>query len=214
VAAVDQQIDAHLANEPESFIEVPNKPPRPNPAWRIWNTALERLTQQRARAQADATAAHARLNEGRARVSQATAEVQAAERQVADATVAAQVVQVAIAAARQRQETAQTQVAKLDRWNEEIARDPLARKTLEQVAVELSARTAALEETYAVARVQNEIAGETLVSPSARRDQLTTALNQVTGQLPAASEELRAAKAVLDEATRSIRTHRQRGPRP
>jgi chromosome segregation ATPase len=215
VAALNQQIDAHLANEPEQVIEspIPGRPPRPNPAWRRWKLELDRLTQQLDQAQADGAAAHVGLNDGRARVSQATAEVQATERQVAEATDAVQVTQLAIATARQRQETAQAQRANLDRWNEEIARDPLARKTLEQVAAELSDRAAALEEAHAVARVQNAIAEETLLSLTARRDQLTPALNGVNAQLPAASEELRAANVALSGVTRSIQMHLRRGPR-
>ena len=186
---------------------------RPNPACIHGADGWSGLTDQRDQAQADGAAAHVGLNDGRARVSQATAEVQAAERQVAEATDAVQVTQLAIAAARQRQETAQTQMANLDRWNEEIARDPLAQRTLEQVAAELSDRAAALEEAHAVARVQNAIAEETLFSLTARRDQLTPELNDVNAQLPAASEELRAANVALSGVTRSIQMHLRTGPR-
>jgi membrane fusion protein, multidrug efflux system len=203
IGDVNEAIAAHEAIEPEKTIEVPNKPPRPNPDWIAWNKALGRLNEQLDRAQADAATAHARVNEGMAQVSRAAAEVQAA----------LHVTQLAIAAARQRQATAQARVADVDRWNDEIARDVLARKTLEQVAAELSKESAVLEDAHAVARVQNEIAEETLSSLSARRDQLTPALNQVNAQLPAATEELRATRAVLAAATRSIQKHRQRGPK-
>ena len=212
VTDLDLVIEEHLRREPESTIETEHGP-RPNPAHIQWSRRLEGLTDQRDQAQADGAAAHVGLNDGRARVSQATAEVQAEERQVAEATDAVQVTQLAIAAARQRQETAQTQMANLDRWNEEIARDPLARRTLEQVAAELSDRAAALEEAHAVARVQNAMAEETLFSLTARRDQLTPELNDVNAQLPAASEELRAANVALNGVTRSIQMHLRRGPR-
>ena len=92
----------------------------------------------------------------------------------------------------------QAQIATLDRWNDEIARDPLVRPALEPIAAELSGRAAALDEAFAVARVQREIAEETQASLIARRDQLTPALNQVNGQLPGASEELRVARLALD----------------
>ena len=159
--AADQAVEDHLANEPDPTIEVDGRPPRPNPAWRTWKTQMDRLTQQRSAAQAEAGAAHGRLNDGRNQVSLAVAGRQVAERQVTDANNAVAATQQAIAAARQRQDTAQAQVAILDRWNDEIARDPLARQTLEQIAAELSGRAAALEEAFAVARVQREIAEET-----------------------------------------------------
>jgi hypothetical protein len=147
-------------------------------------------------------------------VSQAAAEKQAADRQVADAMLAVQTTQSAIAAARQRQDGWQVQSAGLDRWNDEIARDPLVRATLEQVAADVSARAAVLEEAHDVARVQHEIAEETLAALSARRDQLTPALNQVNAQLSAASQELQAARQALGSAHARIQTHRRRGPLP
>jgi chromosome segregation ATPase len=214
VASANEQVEAHAANEPDPLIEVPNKPPRPNPAWRTWNTRMGLLARQLEQAQADLTAAQTRLDDGRAQVSQATTEKQTAERDVADTTRALAATDAAIAAAKQRQDAAQAQVATVDRWNDAIARDPLVRPTLEQVAAELSARTAALEDEHDVARVQLEIAEETLASLVARRDRLTPALSQVNGQLPAASEELRVAREALTAATRNIQRHRQRGPRP
>src|SRR5262245_30099790 len=214
VASANQQVEAHAANEPDPLIEVPNRPPRPNPAWRIWKTTMDQLTAQLTQAQADLTGAQTRLNDGRTQVSQATAEKQAAEREIADATRALAATDAAIAAARQRQDAAQAQLATVDRWNDAIARDPLVRPTLEQVAAELSARTTALEDDHDVARVQLEIAEETLASLVGRRDRLTPALSQVNGLLPAASEELRVAREALATAARNIQRLRQRGPRP
>jgi len=214
VAEVNEQVDAHMANEPDQLIETGTRPPRPNPAWRTWKTQMDRLTQQQSQAEAAAVAPHTRLNDGRTQVSLAAADVQAAGRQVADATNAVQATQLAIAAARQRQAAAQTQAATLDRWNDEIARDPLARTILEQIAGELADRAAALEEAYDAARVQNEIAGETLAALTARRDQLTPMLNQVNAQLPAASQELSDAQSALTTRSRNIQNLRRRGPLP
>lgn len=215
VASANQQVEEHAANEPDPTIDVDDgRPPRPNPAWRTWNITMTQLTQQLAAAQAGLAAAQTRLNDGRTGVSQASAEKQTAERQVADATRALAATDAASAAAKQRQDAAQAQVANVDHWNDAIARDPLVRPTLEQVAAELSARAAALEDDHDVARVQQEIAEETLASLVARRDRLTPALGQVNGQLPAASEELRVAREALTTATRNIQRHRQRGPRP
>ena len=212
--AAEQAVDNHAANEPDPVIEVGGRPPRPNPAWRTWNTQMDRLTQQLSAAQTEAGAAHGRLNDGRNEVSLALAERQAAERQVTDANNAVAATEQAIAAARQRQDTLQAQVATLDRWNDEIARDPLVRPALEPIAAELSGRAGALEEAFAVARVQREIAEETRASLIARRDQLTPVLNQVNGQLPGASEELRVARVALTSASRTIQNLRRRGPLP
>ena len=93
------------------------------------------------------------------------------------------------------------------------ARDPLARKTLEQIAAELSARAAVLGDDYAKTRVENEIAREILAALIARRDQLVPALNDLNGRLPAASTELAAAQAAVDDLMQSIRALVRRGPR-
>jgi chromosome segregation ATPase len=212
--AAQEAVDNHAANEPDPVIEVGARPPRPNPAWRTWKTQMDRLVQQLDAAHTESGAAHGRVNDGRNELSLAIAERQAAERQVADSKNAVAVTQQAISTARQRQDAAQAQVAVLDRWNDEIARDPLARPTLEQTAAELSDRAAALDEAFAVARVQREIAEETQASLIARRDQLTPALNQVNGQLPGVSEELRVARLALTSATRNIQNLRRRGPLP
>lgn len=214
VADLENQIEAHLANEPEPFIEseFPNKPPRPNPEWGTWNTRLGQLTQQLDQAQANAAAAHVRLNDGTTQVSQARAELQAAERQAAEAIDALNAINQALAAARERQASAQTMLTLLDQWNEELARDPLDRMTLETVAASLSDRTTVLEDAHAVARVENEIAEETLSSLSARRDQLEPALNAVKTQLTAADAELTAARAALHISITLIRTHVRGGP--
>ena len=212
--AAAQAVEVHAANEPDRVFDVDGRPPRPNPAWRTWKTQMDRLTQQLSAAQSEAGAAQGRLNDGRNAVSLAITERQAAERQVTDANNAVAATQQAISAARERQNTAQAQVATLDRWNEEIARDPLARQPLEQIAAELSGRSAAQEEAFAVARVQREIAEETQARLIARRDQLTPTLNQVNGQLPGASEELRLARLALTSATRNIQNLRRRGPLP
>ena len=203
VADLDLVIEEHLRGEPEPTIETEHGP-RPNPEHIQWSRRLGDLTDQRDQAQADAAAAHNRLNDGRTAVSQATTEVQNAERQLTDATSAGAEIQRAIAAAQERQAAAQKELALLNRWNEEISRDPLDRKTLEQVAAELSDRAAVLQDAHALARVENEIANETLSSLSARRAQLTAALSQVNAKLPAALEELRAARAALTEAIRRI----------
>jgi chromosome segregation ATPase len=213
VEALNEQIEAHQANEPDATIEVPPRPPRPNPAWITWKRALDRLAQQLAGAETEAGRAQTQFNEATTRVSRAVADLQAAERQVAAATEAVRLTQLSIAAAQQREQAAQAQVADVDRWNQEIARDPLNRINLETAAVEVSGRSAVLEDEHAVIAVQNEIANETLASLTARRDRLGPALAEVNAQLAVAAEQLRVARLAFTAATRRIQTHRQRGPR-
>jgi chromosome segregation ATPase len=212
VEEIDRQINAHAAEEPEPAIEVPNKPPRPNPAWRVWKRAMDALGQQRQQAVAGLEGARARLNEGRGAVSRAEAEVQAAERKMAEARAGVEAARLAIAAAIQRQDEIGKRLADLERINKEIARDPLNRKVLEQVAADLSERVALLEEAFAAARIENEDAEQNLASLIARRDPLTPALGAVNAQIPAAQTELQAAQAALSAAARRIETRLRKGP--
>lgn len=208
---LNNQIGDHTANEPDQILEIPR--PHPNPAWRTWKKELDRLTGLRAQAQTDAAAADTRLSNAQAVVAQAQAELQAAQSQAAAAAAAVQATQTAMAAAQDRQNTAQQLLGELDRWNTEIARDPLNRSALEPAAAELTARTAALEDAYATARLQNEDAEQALAALVARRDQLVPMLNDVNGQLPAAQSERQAAQAALTAAARRIETHLKIGPR-
>ena len=70
VEDIDRAIAEHQQNEPDRTIEVPNKPPRPNPAWIAWSRRLGQLTEQRDRLQANATAAHGRVSESIATLAQ------------------------------------------------------------------------------------------------------------------------------------------------
>lgn len=211
VRDLNNQIADHEANEPDQILEIPR--PRPNPAWRTWKKELDRLTGLRAQAQTDAAAADTRLSNAQAVVAQAQAELQAAQSQAAVAAAAVQATQTAMAAAQDRQNSAQQLLGELDSWNTEIARDPLNRSALEPAAAELTARTAALEDTYATARLQNEDAEQALAALVARRDQLVPMLNDVNAQLPAAQTERQAAQAALTAAARRIETHVKIGPR-
>jgi chromosome segregation ATPase len=199
VADVNQAIAEHPENEPDRFIEQGgNKPPRPNPAWIAWNRAGDQLRAALDQARVDANAAHGRLGAGQAVVAQAQGEVQAA-------TAALQATQAAITAAQQR-------LADVERWQTEIARDPLDRAALERAAAELSTQTMAVEEALTVAQFQQEEAEQRLASLVARRDQLIPMLNEVSGQLPAAEAERQAAQAVLLAALEDIRSHVEQGP--
>jgi chromosome segregation ATPase len=199
VADVNQAIEEHPANEPDPFIEQGgNKPPRPNPAWIAWNRAGDQLRAALNQARVDANAARGRLGAAQAVVAQAQGEVQAA-------TAALQATQAAITAAQQR-------LADVERWQTEIARDPLDRTALERAAAELSTQTMAVEEALTVAQFQQEEAEQRLASLVARRDQLIPMLNEVNGQLPAAQAELQAAQAALVAATRNVETHVRQGP--
>lgn len=210
VTDLNNQIGDHAANEPDRILELPR--PHPNPAWRTWKREMDRLTALRDQAEADATAAHTRLNDAQGAVSQAQAEVQAAQSQSAAAAMAVQAAQTAMTAVQGRQHDAQQRLDDLERWRTEIARDPLDRPALEQAAAELTGRTAALEEAHTIARFQNEDAEEHLATLLARRDELVPLLNDVNGRLPGAQTERQAAQAALRAAARRIETHLRQGP--
>ncbi|MEQ1530929.1 MAG: hypothetical protein ABL925_16560, partial [Methylococcales bacterium] len=93
VEVIKQQIEAHQANEPdpepdqifERPSETPRRPPPQNQALGRWRKRLDELNQQANQAEADAATNQTHLNNGRAAVSQATAEAQAAERKLIEA---------------------------------------------------------------------------------------------------------------------------------
>jgi len=211
-AAADQELAEHSADEPDQFIEIPNRPNRPNPAWRIWKRTFDQLSAKRADAAASAAAAHGRLDAARGHVTQAAGDVGAMEQQALAAAEALAGTEQAIAAATGQRDLAQAAVVALDGWNAEIVRDPLARPALEQAAAALSAHAAILEHDHAVVRVRHEIASETLASLNAGRDRTATALDTVNGRLTAAQEELRVAQLAVTTATRRIQLLRRRGP--
>ncbi len=198
VTELDAQIEAHVANEPESTIEVDDgKPPRRNPAWRVWKRQLDQLVARRDQARADAAAAHGAVSNGQRAVEQAQMDVHSAERQVSETTAALQSAQSTLKAAQQ-------QVADLERWRTEIARDPLDRTALEQVASELSARAMVLQESLTLSRFQQEDAESDRASLLARRDQLTATLADFNSRIPGAQAELQATQAAVDAASAEL----------
>jgi chromosome segregation ATPase len=195
VADLDRQVAAHRENEPEPLLEGEDGGrPHPNPAWRIWKRQLESLTALQNQAQADAAAAHGRLTAGQEAVSQAQAELQVAQNLATDATLALQTAQSASAAARLR-------LAELERWQLEIARDPLDRPALEQTAADLSTKTRALEESLTLARFGQEDAEANLAALIAQRQTLMDLLTGINASLPPAQAELQAAQAAAAQAS-------------
>jgi chromosome segregation ATPase len=207
VADLDQQIQQHEQNEPEEFIERPNKPPLPNPQWRTWKARLDELTEQRSGAQADADAAHIRLNNLDQAIAQATAELQAAEAQATQAAAALEQLKQALAAAQTRVAAAHQRLDKLTQLSDEIDREPMNRTDLEQAAAELSALVMELEDAYAAARATSRAADAALASLMARRDQLTAALADVNNQLPTADTEVSAADSAAADLAQQIDDH-------
>ena len=106
----------------------------------------------------------------------------------------------------------QQRLAVLDRWEADIARDPLTRPSLEQTAAELSAQVAKLEDAHLAARFELEDAEALLASLTARRDEFTATLNAVVAQLPEAQAQQVAAQQALAAADAEIATHLQDGP--
>lgn len=198
VADLDAQIEAHRAREPEPTIEGDDgQRPRPNPEWRVWKRRLDQLVARQNQARASAAASHGALGNGQRTVAQAQLEVQFAEQQANETMLALQLAQVTL-------KVAQQQVADLERWISEIARDPLVRSALEQIADELSARTMTLQESLTLARFQQEDAESSLASLLARRDRLTVAVADLSGRIPAAQTELQEAQVEVDGASNEL----------
>lgn len=187
----------------------PNRPPAfPRlPGDCAW-PRCEKLVQ----AKAAATAAHAKVAEAQQGVTQAQALVQAADRQVAAATATVQATQAAIAALQPRRQELQARLTEIERVNIEITRDPLVRAALQQVAAELSARTATLEESHLVARFELEDAETLLASLLTRRNELTTLLADLARQIPEAEAQAAAAQQALAAAEAEVTTVLQDGP--
>ena len=173
---------------------------------------LAALQKKLTQAKTAATAAHAKVTEAQQVVAQAQAQVQAADRQVAAATAAVQATQAAIAAIEPRRQELQRGLTEIERMNAEITRDPLDRATLQQVAAQLSARTATLEDSHLVARFELEDAEVLLANLLSRRTELTTLLANLATQIPQAEAQAAAAQQALAEAEAEVTTLLGEGP--
>ena len=205
-AAADAQVVEAQRNLTDASEPPPGIPPA---AWRARLTVLRRKV---AEAKTAATAAHARVTEAQQSVAQAQSHVRAADVQVAAATAAVQATQAAIAALQPRRQELQATLAEIERMNAEITRDPLAREVLQQVAADLSARTATLEESHLTARFELEDAETLLASVITRRTELTTLLADLARQIPEAEAQQAAAQRALAAAEAEVNQHLQDGP--
>ncbi|RPH74909.1 MAG: hypothetical protein EHM80_17150 [Nitrospiraceae bacterium] len=224
VIDLDRQISEHEANEPpqviggvepiiQPIVERPlTRPARPNPAWRVWKRQLGVLIQQRSQAQEAANGAQARLNELNTRVAQGQAGVQAAEAQVAQGGARLEHVNQSLVAARDRASIARQGLNELVRFGEEIDRERMDRKALEQAAAKLSERVMELEDELAVARVASAEADATLSSLLRRRNELVNGLATVTGQLPGAETAVQAADATAADRLSELTALIEGGP--
>jgi chromosome segregation ATPase len=103
-------------------------------------------------------------------------------------------------------------LAELDRWEADIARDPLIRPALEQTAADISAQVASLEDAHLAARFELEDAEALLANLTTRRDQLVVRLNAINQELPGAQAAQATAQQALANAEAEITTHLQDGP--
>jgi chromosome segregation ATPase len=204
VDGINQQIQEHERNEPEKSIERPNKPPLPNPAWKIWNKRMEELTDQLNQAEADSVAASSRLNNLDRDISQATAELRTAESQSNQAAAVLDQLKKSLSVTNNKLQAARQNLNDLTRFTDEIDRDPMNRPALEQAAAALSTRVLELEDAYAAARAISRAADAALSSLTSRRDQLTAALADINSQLPAANEAVRVADQAAADLAQQI----------
>jgi chromosome segregation ATPase len=212
VAQLDEAIEAHAANEPDQFIERPNKPPLPNPAWRTWNQRLQQLNTSRGQAAAEASVAHGRVNDANRAIAQAQAALQAAEAEAARADATLGQLNQAFAAAQTRLASAQQEFNRLGELSNEIEREPMDRPALEQAAADLSKRTLDLEDAWAAARAASRAADAALAALLSRRGQLTAAIAEINSQLIPANAEVTAADAAVADLAQQIEDHITGGP--
>jgi chromosome segregation ATPase len=202
--AIEAQIAAHQEVEPDRVIEVPNRPPRPNPAWRTWKVSMDQLVVQRDRAATAAAAARAPLDQLNVDIARINDEIRAAVARRDQAAAAAARFEEQRAAAEQRLLAARERLDELERWSGEIARDPLDRTALEASAAALSERAQAFADEYAVARAAARAADTGLAALNGRREQLVAQLTDIAGRLPAAEEAVRTADVAVANLEQQI----------
>ena len=202
--------DAQVADAQQDLLDASEPPQGIPPA--TWRARLAALRKRLTLAQTAASAAHAKVTEAQQGVAQAQAQVQAADRQIAAATAAVQATQAAIATLQPRRQELQTGLTDLERINSEITRDPLNRAALQQVAAQLSARTATVEESHLVTRFELEDAEALLASSITRRNELMTLLANLATQIPEAEAQAAAAQEALTAAEAEVTTLLQDGP--
>lgn len=202
--------EAQVAEAKQDLLDA-SEPPEgiPPASWRVRLTALRKRL---ALAQTAATAARAKVSEAQQGVAQAQAQVQSADRQIAAATAAVQATQAAIDALQPRRQELQAGLTDLERINAEMTRDPLDRAALQQVAAQLSARAATLEESHLVARFELEDAEVLLASSITRRNELTRLLAALATKIPEAEAQAAAAQEALAAAEAEVTTLLQEGP--
>ena len=86
------------------------------------------------------------------------------------------------------------------------------RAALQQVAAQLSARTATLEESHLVARFELEDAETLLANTITRRNELTTLLANLATQIPEAEAQAAAAQQALAAAEAEVTSLLEEGP--
>jgi hypothetical protein len=117
-----------------------------------------------------------------------------------------------LVAARDRASVSRQGLNDLVRFGEEIDREPMDRKALEQTAAKLSARVMVLEDALAIARAASAQADTTLSSLLRRRDELVNGLATLAGQLPGAETAVQAADAVAADRLSELRALIEGGP--
>ena len=212
VAAVDAQIRQHEATEPEQFIERPNKPPLPNPAWKAWKKRLDDLNAQRQPLAASATTAHTELNNLNGSIVAAQTAVQEADRRVAQALAMLAQLNQAVTIAIEKSKLAHENLNELNGFTAEIERQPMDRSALEASAAGLGARVLDLEDAHRAAEAASEAAEAALASLIARRDELTAGLATIAGELSAANTEVAVAERAFADISGQLDDHISGGP--
>jgi hypothetical protein len=196
-ASLQNQID-QLGPEPDKVIEpAPGKPAHPNPAWQKWHTSFTLLSSQLGQAQSAAAAARASAAPISASAAASLAAAATADNEATNATAqAVQLRQQAMQQASQKAPVGQA-ISAINRWQQELARQPLDQNALEITGGEIASQISLLQSQYspaldlAFAAEKQQWFLQTLIQ------ELTAKINDVQAQAPGATTELANATSAL-----------------
>lgn len=173
---------------------------------------MDDLTNQRNQAQASAASLHSQASQRSAAAAQSQAQVTAADHDVATANAAAALIrQQATQLGTQKNAIAQ-QIATINRWQQEIARQPVNRAALETAAREIFAQITPLEDEYKSYADQANAAGKKQWYLQTLIQELNSKIGDVQGQLGSANTEVTQATAALNDVSTRIQHVLQRKP--
>ena len=211
-ASLDQQIQQMLDAAPNQVIEVPNKPPRPNPAYERWKAELDRVTAHRDQVRAAADTARTTATERAADAARSSAAVAQAENEATAATAEATVLRQQAAQTITEKDAAIKQIAIVAGWQIAINGAQLDREAAEDASRDFGVAIEAMRTQHATAVDAAEAADKRLWYLQTLATELASRISDIDSQLPAAAEDVVNAQASLDDVQTRTQHVLQRKP--